>query len=105
MLPKENRFSARVKGDFFANAKKKYSPLLVLYHQKNNLDVCRATVIVPKKVIAKSTKRSEIKRQLRNALIPHLNEMKGYDLVLYLKSWKSSANHSQIQKEVLTFFN
>ncbi|MCL4208331.1 ribonuclease P protein component [Patescibacteria group bacterium] len=104
MLPKENRFSARVKGDFFANAKKKYSPLLVLYHQENNLDVCRATVIVPKKVIAKSTMRSEIKRQLRNALVPYLSGMKGYDLVLYLKSWKSGANYNQLQKEVTSFF-
>lgn len=104
MLPKENRFSTRIKGDFFANAKKKHSPLLVLYHQKNNLNICRATVIVPKKVIAKSTMRSEIKRQLRNALIPYLEKSKGYDLVLYLKSWRSNLDRNQIMKEVSSFF-
>lgn len=104
MLPKENRFSTRIKGDFFAKAKKKYSPLLVLYLQENNLNVCRATVIVPKKVIAKSTKRSEIKRHLRNGLVPYLAKNKGYDLVLYLKSWRSNVNRDLLLEEVNSFF-
>lgn len=105
MFPKENRFPTRIKGDFFAKAKKHYSPLLVLYTRENNLEIGRATVIVPKKVIAKSTMRSEIKRLLRNSLVPHLEKIAGYDVVLYLKAWKISANRRAISQEVDSLFD
>lgn len=104
MFPKENRFPTRIKGDFFAKAKKHSSSLLVLYTKENNLEIGRATVIVPKKVIAKSTMRSEIKRHLRNSLVPHLGKIIGYDVVLYLKAWKLGVNRERILAEVNSLF-
>ncbi len=105
MFPKENRFPTRIKGDFFAKAKKHSSPLLVLYTRENNLKIGRATVVVPKKVIAKSSMRSEIKRHLRNALVPYLETIAGYDVVLYLKAWKSGINREKILIEVSSLFD
>lgn len=90
MFPKQNRFDSRIKGDFFTSSIKKHSSFFILYSKKNLLNICRAAVIVPKKAVSKSTKRSEIKRQMRNAIIPHLNAYRGFDIVLYLKSLPKS---------------
>lgn len=100
MFPKANRFPTRLKGDFFARAEKKFSPLLILYYQPNQEKKCRAAVVVPKRVIAKAAGRSQAKRWLRNALIPHLPTLEGYDVVLYVKSWKLQTSFTKIASEL-----
>lgn len=86
MFPNENRFKSRLGDEFFANAKRAYSPLFVLYYQKRDDNQVKATVIVPKKHASKAAERSKIKRKMRNSLIPHLDKLEGLNLVLYLKT-------------------
>lgn len=102
MFPKENRFKARIKGEFFAKAKKYYSPLFVLYVEKNDNNDSQVAVIVPKKVLAKSTQRSEVKRLLKNFILPFLNDLAGLNVVLYVKSWRKNLNKDQVNQEIIT---
>lgn len=105
MFPKQYRFSSRIEGEFFRTAKRIYSPLFILYIKNNNLDHSRGAVIVPKKVVSKSTRRSEIKRQMRIALLTGLQEKTGLDLVLYLKSVKKDLTREIISSEVDSLLN
>lgn len=100
MFPKEKRFKSRIKGEFFAQAKKYYSPLFVLYVEKNEFGDSQIAVIVPKKVIAKSAQRSEIKRLLKNQLRPYLKNLIELNVVLYVKSWRKNPNRDQISQEI-----
>ncbi|MDH5533655.1 MAG: ribonuclease P protein component [Candidatus Pacebacteria bacterium] len=100
MFPKINRFETRLGEDFFANAKRAYSPLFVLYYQKRDDNQVKVTVIVPKKNVFKATDRSKIKRKMRSSLIPHLGNLEGLNLVLYLKSRVTENNINNFEKEI-----
>ncbi|NCN03867.1 MAG: ribonuclease P protein component [Candidatus Pacebacteria bacterium] len=100
MFPKENRFNSRLGDEFFANAKRIYSPLFVLYYQQREDKQVKATVIVPKKHASKATERSKIKRKMRNSLIPHLDKIASLNLVLYLKRSVSEENDNDFEKEI-----
>ncbi|NCN87506.1 MAG: ribonuclease P protein component [Candidatus Pacebacteria bacterium] len=100
MFPKENRFNSRLGDEFFANAKRVYSPLFVLYYQQREDEQVKATVIVPKKHASKATERTKIKRKMRNSLSPHLDKLEGLSLVLYLKRSVTEKNDSDFEKEI-----
>jgi ribonuclease P protein component len=100
MFPKENRFKSRLGDEFFANAKRVYSPLFVLYYQKRDDNQVKVTVIVPKKHASKATERTKIKRKMRNGLIPHLDKLEGLNLVLYLKKSVTEKNGKDFEKEI-----
>lgn len=100
MFPKENRFKARLGEDFFANAKRAYSSLFILYYQRRDDNQVKATVIVPKKHASRATERSRIKRKMRNSIITHLDKLEGLNLVLYLKNRVTDDNINDFEKEI-----
>jgi ribonuclease P protein component len=99
MIPKKHRLTTRVGEDFFANAKRAYSPLFVLYFQKKeDSELAEATVIVPKKHASKATERSKIKRKMKEVLKPLLPSLSGFRVILYLK--KPVKDFVNFEKEV-----
>ena len=100
MFPKINRFETRLGEDFFANAKRAYSPLFVLYYQKRDDNEVKAAVIVPKKKAFKATERSKIKRKMRSTLIPYLSSLEGVNIVLYLKSKLNETSLDKFLSEI-----
>jgi len=100
MFPQKNRFTTRLDGSFFREAKKIYSPAFVLYLKKSTNGEALVTVIVPKKVVARSTKRSEMKRLMRNSLIPYLEKLGGFEVVLYLKSLQKDGSRKTLRGEI-----
>jgi ribonuclease P protein component len=95
MFPKINRFETRLGEDFFASAKRVYSSLFILYYQNRDDNQVKATVIVPKKNVFKATGRSKIKRRMRSALIPHLSNLEGLNVVLYIKTKITQKNEEK----------
>ena len=101
MIPKKHRFTTRVGEDFFAKAKRAYSPLFILYFQKKETrKMAEVAVIVPKKHAPKATKRNKIKRKMKLVLKPLLPSLKGLGIVLYLKKRVEAEDFANFEKEI-----
>lgn len=74
MLSSQHRLKLRELPEFFQRAHREYSPLFVIFWQKNAQPLFQATVIVSKKVSLKATVRNALKRKVRNALFPYCEQ-------------------------------
>ena len=71
-----------------------------MYYQKRDDKEVKAAVIVPKKKAFKATERSKIKRRMRSALVAHLANLEGINLVLYLKSKLNETSLDKFSSEI-----
>ena len=59
--------------------------LFSVFFVKNKTNLCRLGVSLPKKIIAKATKRNKIKRIIKNSFNMFFQETKGIDVVVRAK--------------------
>ena len=59
--------------------------LFSVYFVENKTNLCRLGVSLPKKIIAKATKRNRIKRIIKNSFNLFFQETKGIDVVVRAK--------------------
>jgi ribonuclease P protein component len=59
--------------------------LFSVFFVKNKTNFCRLGVSLPKKIIAKATKRNRIKRMIKNSFNVFFQEIKGIDVVVRAK--------------------
>lgn len=100
MLPQQNRLQLRNQPDFFQHAKRVYSPLFIIFWQKNTQPIFQATVIVSKKVSGKSTERNALKRKVRNALLPYSKENRSVKVIISVHPKMNVSSFEEIEQEL-----
>lgn len=97
-LPDSQRLSKKdISGDEILSKKSKE---LVLILKKNNQSYGRMKVIVPKKYLAKSTRRNQVKRWVRESFRLNQSSFKGKDLIVIARYQVAQINYHKCLKAV-----
>lgn len=95
MLPRLYRLKLRTKESFFKNSSRVQTPNVRWFVHKTDSQSATAAVVVPKSVEPLATRRNRIKRVLKAALLPLLQDKSGISLVGIVKknSTQRQINH------------
>lgn len=99
MITRKQRLSLRDNPGFFSQARRWYGTYLTLFYD-GEAGLSQGTVVVPKKVSLKATKRNKIKRQLRNLLNKKLITNKNLRVVAVAKTSILKTSYNDISQEI-----
>jgi len=104
MLPKKNRLPKLLFGLVFKKNKAVFSDHLFLkYFLPTNNKEVRFSVVIPKTIMKKATKRNKTKRQIYSIIQKEIKKIKPpYFGVFLLKKGATTPSFGQIKTEVVT---
>lgn len=104
MLRKEYRVTKkrdfekiRKKGRFFSD------DFITISFLKNNLSICRVSVVVSKKILKRATERNRLRRQIQEAIRINFSKVKpGFDIMILTK--KNLSDFKKIENQIVEIF-
>ena len=99
MLPKQHRLPLRSIPDFFPQAEKRHNRFFTIFYKPTS-SLSQATIIVPKKGVSAASKRTYLKRQVREILRPLVVGTKGIQLAVVMKSIAGTADLKELSAEL-----
>ena len=74
--------------------------LFSVFFIKNKTNLCRLGVSLPKKTIAKATRRNKVKRIIKKSFNVFFKEIKGIDVVVRAKKEPQPSTNDKIQQSL-----
>ena len=102
MLPNSARLrSSKRIGEIFKQGKYSHGKLLLIKYLPNNKNSARIAISVSTKLFKKAVKRNRIKRIIREAMKPHLENLPKVDILIIAKgSINISVSLSEIEADL-----
>lgn len=102
MLSKQKKLQLRKYPEFFSQAKRLFNPLFTIFYNQNP-DGFLITVVVPKKVASKATKRNRLRRVVYAQIEESYEKLEGKKLsvAIVLKTNSAKITENELKQEVL----